>query len=89
MTDIIEILKALSSEPRLKLFTLLKGRSLCVNAITAKMGMTQSAVSQHLKILKGAGLVTARRDGYRIHYEVDQEALVKHSRQLASLFDLD
>lgn len=58
MTEIIETLKALSSEPRLKLFILLKGRSLCVSAITAKMGMTQSAVSQHLKILKGAGLVT-------------------------------
>jgi DNA-binding transcriptional ArsR family regulator len=87
VASLVKVLKALSSEPRLKIFRLLKARSLCVNAITAKLEMTQSAVSQHLRILKEAGLVVADKRGYWIHYSVDAEALKRHAGSIGKLFE--
>ena len=43
--------------------------------VQEEFGITQSAVSQHLKVLKDAGLVTDRADGTRRIYTVDQEGL--------------
>ena len=77
MADLVKALKALSSEPRLKMLRLLKGRALCVNAITARLRMTQSAVSQHLRVLREAGLVRPEKRGYWMHYSVDRKALEK------------
>ena len=87
MAGLVKMLKALSSEPRLKIFRLLKARSLCVNAITAKLDMTQSAVSQHLRILKEAGLVQADKRGYWIHYSVDAAALKRYADTISKLFE--
>ncbi len=77
MTELVAVLKALSAEPRLKIVRLLKERTLCVNAITARLRMTQSAVSQHLRVLREAGLVRAEKRGYWMHYSIDQKALEK------------
>jgi DNA-binding transcriptional ArsR family regulator len=87
MAGLVKMLKALSSEPRLKIFRLLKQRSLCVNAITAKLDMTQSAVSQHLRILKEAGLVVADKHGYWMHYTVNREALGRYADSIGRLFE--
>ena len=89
MASLVKVLKALSSEPRLKIFRLLRQRSLCVNAITAKLDMTQSAVSQHLRILKEAGLVTAEKRAYWMHYSVDRKALARYADSIGKLFDTD
>ncbi len=57
--------------------------ALCVNALAARLGVTQSAVSQHLRTLKGIGLVNGERRGYRVHYFVIREAL-ERCRELVS-----
>ena len=88
MADLVKTLKALSSDPRLKMFRLLKERVLCVKAITAKLGMTQSAVSQHLRVLKEAGLVKAEKRGYWMHYAVGREALAECGSMIGKLFDV-
>ena len=80
-----EILKALSDPTRLKLVKLLgdcmpgvcEGGPLCVNALSQKLGVTQSAVSQHLRILKHAGLVRGERHGSFMHYSLDPEGVEK------------
>jgi DNA-binding transcriptional ArsR family regulator len=77
VAELVGVLKALSAGPRLKIVRLLKARTLCVNAITARLGMTQSAVSQHLRVLREAGLVRAEKRGYWMHYSVDRKALGK------------
>jgi len=79
---------ALSDATRLKLLKLL-GRqrapnALCVNALAGLLGVTQSAVSQHLKVLKSVGLVKGVRRGYHIHYFVNDDMLEKY-RNLTSL----
>ncbi|MFH1381399.1 MAG: metalloregulator ArsR/SmtB family transcription factor [Chloroflexota bacterium] len=78
----------LADPTRLKLLGLLAQQreptALCVNALAYQLGVTQSAVSQHLRILKSAGLVKGERRGYRIHYFINQEALIQAQRQIAT-----
>ena len=81
------IFGALADPTRLKLVKLLcrqrEPDALCVNALAALLGVTQSAVSQHLRILKAIGLVKGERRGYHVHYAVDVEIL-KHYKTLIS-----
>jgi len=71
-----EVFKALSVPSRMEIFTLLKREGpLPVKEIAEALGMTAPAVSQHLKVLRNVGLVSAKRQGYWIPYEVDPSAL--------------
>ena len=60
-----------------RIVELLKGRVLCVKALTCHLGMTQSAVSQHLRILRDAGLVIDEKRGYYVHYRINEKALAQ------------
>jgi ArsR family transcriptional regulator len=77
----------LADPTRLKLLGLLSRQrepdALCVNALAHRLGVTQPAVSQHLKVLKNTGLVKGEKRGYRVHYFVKREALHK-ARELIS-----
>lgn len=73
MEQDVRFFSALSSEPRIQLLLLLKEHPQCVNALVQRLKMTQPAVSQHLRVLKEAGLVKAKRNGYWVHYEVNRE----------------
>lgn len=71
-----ELFKVLGVESRIRIIDLLKQRGpLGVNEMAQILGITPSAVSQHLKILRHAGLVRNQRKGFWIPYEVDQSAL--------------
>jgi ArsR family transcriptional regulator len=73
--DISVMLKALGEPTRLFIFQQLLSRKHCVRSLSKKLGITESAISQHMKILKEAGLVYGERSGYHIHYLPKQEAL--------------
>jgi len=82
--ELTEIFKALSDPTRLRLVRLLgehKGM-LCVNALAHRLGVTQSAVSQHLRVLRQAGLVRGDRHGYHVHYSLDQGRLKQYRSSL-------
>jgi DNA-binding transcriptional ArsR family regulator len=71
-----EMFKVLSVPTRVKIVDLLKSEGpLGVKDISKKMTITPAAVSQHLKVLRQAGLVTGERKGYWIPYSVNEEAL--------------
>ena len=71
-----EIFKVLSVETRVKIIELLKGQGpLGAKGIAATIGITTAAASQHLKILKQAGLVRSERNGYWIPYSIDEKAM--------------
>ena len=71
-----EIFKALSVPSRIHILSLLKHHGpMPVKDIAEAVGMTSPAISQHLKILKAAGLVDAQRQGYWVPYQVNVEAL--------------
>ena len=80
-------LKVLSSGTRVRIVRLLKGRALCVNALTARLGVTQGAVSQHLRVMRDAGLVIDDRRGYHVHYRLDEGALAAWREEIDMLLD--
>jgi DNA-binding transcriptional ArsR family regulator len=68
--------KVLGVETRVKIIDILKSRGpLGAKSIAALLGITPAAVSQHLKILRQAGLVRNERKGYWIPYSIDEAAL--------------
>ena len=74
--DPSELFKALAVETRVKIIELLKSNGpLGAKNIAELIGITTAAVSQHLKILKQAGLVRSERKGYWIPYSIEEEAL--------------
>lgn len=78
------LFKALADPTRLKIVRCLCHHrdpdAICVNALAGILGITQSAVSQHLRILKSIGLVTGERRGYHIHYSVNCAALKRFQK---------
>ncbi len=77
--DLSRFFKALGDEPRLQLVALLTqqepGQAMCVGRLARELGVTDSAISQHLRVLKDLGLVRAERRGYRLHHFIDSERL--------------
>ncbi|HEK86403.1 MAG: ArsR/SmtB family transcription factor [Candidatus Saccharicenans sp.] len=67
--------KALAAPARLRIFNLLKGRMLCVNALAEALKMTPAAISQHLRVMREAGLIQSEKRGYFVHYRLDPKAL--------------
>lgn len=73
-----ELFKVLSLDTRIRIVELLKQKGpLGANEMSEMLGITPSAVSQHLKILKHAGLVRNERKGYWIPYEIDHDAMAQ------------
>jgi ArsR family transcriptional regulator len=64
------VFQALSSPPRLEIIKLLSKGGRCVNCITEKLGLSQSVVSQHLRVLRFAKMVETQKRGKHIHYFV-------------------
>ncbi len=81
--DQLPALKAVADKTRLQILTLLLAHHDCGRALAAKLGISQAAVSQHLKVLREAGLLTGEKRGYFMHYRVRREKL----RELAALFE--
>jgi len=80
-----EAFKVFSVETRIKIIELLKAGPLSVNTMTDALGVTQSAVSQHLRVLKQAGLVSDERKGYHIFYSLNKANLDKCQQELAKI----
>jgi DNA-binding transcriptional ArsR family regulator len=85
MSELIYILKALSNETRYKILELLIENSYCVKALAKKLNITESAISQHLKILRNAGIVKGEKKGYYTHYTVNLETLQKVADKISDL----
>lgn len=70
LIDLAELFKAFGDSTRIKILSALGSGELCVCDISTAVGMTSSAVSHQLKILKNAGLVKYRRDGKTVFYSL-------------------
>ncbi len=75
--DVARICRVLSVDTRVRILELLRAHTLCVGALANRLNVTQGAVSQHLRILRDAGLVESDRQGYYVHYTVNQKALAE------------
>jgi len=83
------IFKVLSVGTRVRMIELLKHRSLCVNALAQALAITPAAVSQHLRVLRDAELVTADKRGYFVHYRVNEKTLARWHKAAEGLLEMD
>jgi ArsR family transcriptional regulator, nickel/cobalt-responsive transcriptional repressor len=79
-----ESIQALSAPSRLRILALLHEGPVSVNEIAATLGMEGSAVSHQLRLLRHLGLVTGRRDGRRIVYELYDDHVAELLEQVVS-----
>ena len=75
-------IEAISHPGRRAMLGLVLDRELPVSELAARVGLSQPAASQHLKVLRDAGLVRARVDGRRRLYVVDGEGLERLRAEL-------
>jgi DNA-binding transcriptional ArsR family regulator len=85
LTELVGILKALSDETRYNLVKLLVSHDYCVGALAKRLNISESAVSQHLKVLRNAGIVKGDKRGYYTHYWVDRELLKDAANKIIEL----
>ena len=74
MKDVVRIFKALADPTRLRIMLLLRRRELCVCEIMFVLGMEQSRVSHHMRVLRDAGIAEDVREGRWIIYRVPEAA---------------
>lgn len=81
-----ELFKVLGVDTRIRIIEILKQKGpLGANEMSEMLGITPSAVSQHLKVLRHAGLVRNERKGYWIPYEINPDALEKCGEFLSTV----
>lgn len=71
--SLADVFRALSDPTRVRLVSALDAAELSVGALADALGMTLSAVSHQLRLLRDLHVVRARRDGKRIYYSLDDE----------------
>ncbi len=87
MDDIVSKLKALADETRFRIINLLLTHDFCVGALANHLEISKAAVSQHLQILRKAGLVKGEKRGYWTHYGVDKKAMHQIAEDLVKRAD--
>ena len=87
MKPFIKVMKALSDPNRVRIVKILEEGELCVCEIRELLGLAQSTVSKHLKILEDAGLVVSQKDGSWINYRLSDEQHEYAAEMLGHLED--
>ncbi|KXG77674.1 ArsR/SmtB family transcription factor [Thermotalea metallivorans] len=77
MEQIVQIFKALGDETRLKILIILSRRRICAKGIAKHLDISEAAVSQHIKVLKEAGIIVGEKVGYYVHYDLQEPMLLE------------
>lgn len=85
----IRIVKAIADETRMRIVELLLRHNHCVRALARKLGITEASVSQHLKLLREAGLLLGEKRGYFVHYDVKRDILRELARDIEALAEIE
>jgi DNA-binding transcriptional ArsR family regulator len=88
ITEFVQVLKTLSDETRFELVKLLLTHDFCVGALAQHLKLSEAAISQHLKLLREAGLVKGEKRGYWTHYVVEKNRLNELAELLRGLTSL-
>jgi len=79
MTDaqkLADTFKLLSDGPRVRILQILRRRSLCVTELTSQLGISRPATSQHLRLLRNAGVVKPIKRGLFTYYLLDRKKVL-------------
>jgi ArsR family transcriptional regulator, arsenate/arsenite/antimonite-responsive transcriptional repressor len=84
--DDIKLIHVITDETRFNLLQLLMQHHFCVKALSKKLGISEPAVSQQIRILKQYQLITGIKIGYQMHYHVNSDlissAMLHFSKQM-------
>lgn len=80
-----KLLKAMANETRMDILTLLLRHNYCVRALANELNLTEATISQHLKVLREAGLLVGEKRGYFMHYTVERQLLKALAKEIESL----
>jgi ArsR family transcriptional regulator len=83
--EIPALLKALADPIRMEVVQALAGGERCVCDLTQALGLAQSRLSFHLKVMRQAGLIAAREEGRWVYYKLDPQAFEQLRDWLNSL----
>lgn len=84
------ILKAFGDQKRLMIVKMLASNmdeTLCVSDVAMRLGISQPAASQHIKVLKNIGVLLENRKGYRVYYTISTDILRQYKTLLDDLFN--
>ncbi|MFW5972260.1 MAG: ArsR/SmtB family transcription factor [Bacillota bacterium] len=87
MDDFLIKLKAMADETRLNILKLLLEKNFCVKALAKKLEVSESAISQQLKILREADLVMGEKKGYFVHYRVKKENILNLAEDIKGIIN--
>lgn len=73
MENLVKIFKALSDETRLKILMIISSKVICQKGISRHLQISDSAVSQHIRILKEANILTGYKEGYYVFYRINDD----------------
>ncbi len=79
--------KLLSVEARIRIVKALKRRAMCVTELTSQTGITHSATSQHLRVLRDARLVKFQKRGFHVYYHLDVQNIARIHKTISGLFE--
>lgn len=85
LRSLVDAIKALGEDTRLKIVLLLCQEEMCVCEMMTRLGLSQSSASHHLKVLKQAQLVNDRRDGKWIFYSLNRQQFAGLEQNLSQL----
>lgn len=84
--EMAQLLKLIAHESRLMILCLLEKQELPVGEINEQIGLSQSALSQHLAVLRRNNLVATRRKSQTIYYRLSDKKLSKIIHTLRNLY---
>jgi ArsR family transcriptional regulator len=87
--DCVAFCSALADETRQTILQMLLEGERCVSDLTESFAVSQPTISHHLGILKNLGLVTSRKEGKHVYYDIDRDNVTECCGMLISKFACD
>ena len=89
MIENVKVFKAMGDENRLKILILIYKKNICAKGIARHLDISEAAVSQHVKILKEAGLIIGYKRGYHVIYDLNKQILLEAQSFIKLLIEDD
>ena len=85
LKEVVDFLKIISEENRLKILCILQKQEKCVCDIWQCLKLPQNLVSHHLKVLKDLNLISSKKVGLKVFYKLNRKVVKKYLKRLNKL----